>query len=239
MPKAARATSRSRSRPKAALNGHAKNHERDIIPPFEDDKTGSFPGQNWDAEGQEIWGADCVVPEPGPGPSPSIRSASSARRRATTAGRRTPPRSATRARTASRSRSRSATDNFVAPGPSGRGQPTTFQPGRVESAFSVANIPLAVEGSWTVRYGGRGANGERRCSRGLPAAAAARARSSTCSWRASTEGPRRTPRGSATRTPARCGYPSLPGRTTASARARRIAASRSSSSRAPTPPRSR
>ena len=139
--------------PEAALNGHAKNHERDIIPPFEDDKTGSFPGQNWDAEGQEIWGADCVVPDP-PGPEPEYPIGVFGSTTCDDGGRTYTARFGY----ASENRVEVAipigTDNFVAPGPSGRGQPTTFQPGRVESAFSVANIPLAVAGSWTVRHGG-------------------------------------------------------------------------------------
>ena len=38
---------------------------RDIIPPFDYDG-GSFPGQNWDEEGQAIYRNDCVEPEPEP-----------------------------------------------------------------------------------------------------------------------------------------------------------------------------
>ena len=142
--------------PEAALDGHAKNHERDIIPPFEDEKTGSFPGQNWDAEGQAIWGNDCAIPEPEPGPEPEpeypigVFGSTTCDDGGTTY--------TARFGYASENRLEVSIpvggDNFVAPGPSGRGQPTTFQPGHVDVAFSVVNIPRAVEGSWTVSYGG-------------------------------------------------------------------------------------
>ena len=40
-----------------ALNGHAKKHPDDIIPPFP-----GFSGQNWDAAGQATWNNGCVAP---------------------------------------------------------------------------------------------------------------------------------------------------------------------------------
>lgn len=47
----------------AALNGHAKNHSDDIIPPFSTGGT-SFPGLNWDATGRAIWSNGCAKPQP-------------------------------------------------------------------------------------------------------------------------------------------------------------------------------
>lgn len=55
-------------------NGHRTGeesvHPDDIIPPFEAGEHGegentwdAFAGQNWDAEGQEIWNNGCVAPE--------------------------------------------------------------------------------------------------------------------------------------------------------------------------------
>lgn len=49
--------------PQAALNGHARNHSDDIIPPFSSGRT-SFPGLNWDATGRAIWSNGCARPEP-------------------------------------------------------------------------------------------------------------------------------------------------------------------------------
>ena len=51
----------------ANVGGHAgeEHHDgRDIIPPF-DYEGGSFPGQNWDEDGQAIYNNDCEVPEEG------------------------------------------------------------------------------------------------------------------------------------------------------------------------------
>ncbi len=56
--------------PQGAYNGHAKNHDLDIIPPFsftQGRRTISFPGQNWDAQGQAIFRNGCVAP---PSPQP-------------------------------------------------------------------------------------------------------------------------------------------------------------------------
>lgn len=56
--------------PQGAYNGHAKNHGRDIIPPFsftQGRRTITFPGENWDAQGQEIFRNGCVSP---PSPQP-------------------------------------------------------------------------------------------------------------------------------------------------------------------------
>ncbi|MEK7569731.1 MAG: peptidoglycan-binding domain-containing protein [Patescibacteria group bacterium] len=40
--------------------GHG-GHEGDIIPPFHYEEDGSYPGQNWDDEGQAIWENDCEI----------------------------------------------------------------------------------------------------------------------------------------------------------------------------------
>lgn len=56
------------------VSGHAgASHQdgRDIIPPFTYNDHGtiaSFPGQNWDAAGQEIYSNDCKIPTPPPEP---------------------------------------------------------------------------------------------------------------------------------------------------------------------------
>lgn len=52
----------------ADVGGHSGfNHQdgKDIIPPFDYDG-GSYPGQNWDANGQAIFYNGCVVPPPAP-----------------------------------------------------------------------------------------------------------------------------------------------------------------------------
>jgi hypothetical protein len=46
----------------AVLNGHG-SHEGDIIPPFTNQGM-TFLGLNWNAQGQAIWEAGCVVPAP-------------------------------------------------------------------------------------------------------------------------------------------------------------------------------
>ena len=57
----------------AALNGHDAQHAKDIIPPFEYVEGGAtkqFPGKNWDATGQAIFEAGCIVPPNPPTPIP-------------------------------------------------------------------------------------------------------------------------------------------------------------------------
>jgi hypothetical protein len=43
--------------------GHESEHTADIIPPYEYGDV-SYPGKNWDAEGQAIWENDCKVVTP-------------------------------------------------------------------------------------------------------------------------------------------------------------------------------
>jgi phosphoribosyl-AMP cyclohydrolase len=46
-------------------------------------------------------------------------------------------------------------DNFFSPPPIDRGQTSTFQPGKVQSAFTVKGIPTGTKLTWTVNSGGR------------------------------------------------------------------------------------
>jgi hypothetical protein len=55
--------------PEAAINGHAKNHDDDIIPPFDYVKNGrtlQYAGQNWGAQGRAIFNAGCQSPAQNP-----------------------------------------------------------------------------------------------------------------------------------------------------------------------------
>lgn len=60
--------------PGGALEDGHRGHPGDIIPPYlYRDFDGSlqlFTGQHWGAEGQEIWGSDCVPQPPPPDPNP-------------------------------------------------------------------------------------------------------------------------------------------------------------------------
>jgi uncharacterized repeat protein (TIGR01451 family) len=127
------------------LNGH-EGHVQDIIPPH-----GSDPGRNWDAEGQATWENGCVAPTPPSPPEYPIGVFAS-----TTCGE-NGTYNATFGYTSenpSRVSIPVGPDNLAAPGKQDQGQPTTFQPGTVSSAFAVTRIPGAVTGSWTVRFGG-------------------------------------------------------------------------------------
>ena len=46
-------------------------------------------------------------------------------------------------------------DNYFSPPPSDRGQTSTFQPGKVQSAFTVKGIPTGTKLKWTVNSAGR------------------------------------------------------------------------------------
>ncbi|MFM8884629.1 MAG: hypothetical protein ACKOH7_07505 [Solirubrobacterales bacterium] len=55
--------------PEAAIDGHAKNHDDDIIPPFDyvkNGKTLQYAGQNWNAAGRAILNAGCQTPASNP-----------------------------------------------------------------------------------------------------------------------------------------------------------------------------
>jgi uncharacterized repeat protein (TIGR01451 family) len=128
------------------LNGHG-NHEQDIIPPH-----GSEPGQNWDPEGQAIWENGCVEPSLPPDPPRypiGVFAATACGSDGTY--------SATFGYTSENEVEVSVpvgADNFTSPGEIDQGQPTTFQPGTVTSAFTVTAIPGEITGHWTVHFGG-------------------------------------------------------------------------------------
>jgi Domain of unknown function DUF11 len=134
------------------LNGHA-GHPDDIIPPFDytlaNGTTGSFPGLNWDAEGQAIYENGCVRPNPHPEPitvSTTCVDVHGSTYDATFGY-----------------QSDNAVDvhvplgaaNGFAPPPLVRGQVTVFQPGSVATAFSVTDIAVNTELTWTVTYAGQ------------------------------------------------------------------------------------
>lgn len=140
--------------PEAVIGGH-DGHDEDIIPPFtyeQGNDVVEYPGRNWGAEGQETWDADCVAAAP---PTPveypigvfgAATCETGGQTYAVTFGydsENTVPVSIA-----------VGPGNHVSPGAEDRGQPTTFQPGRVESAFTVENVRLEVVVTWFVTYGG-------------------------------------------------------------------------------------
>ena len=133
--------------PQAALNGHAKNHELDIIPPFTyaGDR---FPGQNWDAEGQEIFANGCVAP-PEPAPIHLRVTCVDAAADGTF--------TAVFGYASDNAADRTIAvgpDNGFSPAPEGRGQPTTFAPGVLEDAVRVTGLAAGSSLTWAVRSAG-------------------------------------------------------------------------------------
>jgi len=66
-------------------------------------------------------------------------------------------------------------DNYFSRPPSDRGQTTTFQPGKVQNAFTVTGIPYGTRLTWTVNSGGRSdsataTGSSRRCVSNTPPA---------------------------------------------------------------------
>ena len=125
-----------------ALNGHAKKHPDDIIPPFP-----GFSGQNWDAAGQATWNNGCVAP---PSEQPIRVSATCIDAQGATYT----ARFGYESENVIERTIAVGTDNAVQPGGPGRGQPTVFQPGHVAEAFAVSGIPLGTTVTWTVRFAG-------------------------------------------------------------------------------------
>ncbi len=128
--------------------GHG-DHPDDIIPPFdyvEDGVTKHYPGLNWDDKGQPIWKNGCEIPPIPPPPPKPIQpfvkcvDASGATFRAVF-GYHNPNKAAVTILV--------GPANAFNPGPV-TGQPTTFQPGRVESAVTVTG---ASDVTWTITYG--------------------------------------------------------------------------------------
>lgn len=137
--------------PQGALNGHAKNHDLDIIPPFthrQGNRVISFPGQNWTLAGRSIWAAGCSDPTPPAQPvTPTVQCVDVAADGSLTAhfG-------------YASANTRTVTipigsGNAVA-GATAPGQTTAFAPGVVARAFSVTGVPSGGSATWTVAYGG-------------------------------------------------------------------------------------
>lgn len=132
--------------------GHG-GHERDIIPPFDyvdQGQSGHYPGQIW-PEGQATWENGCVVPG-APAPEPigvfvtcidnnadgtfsAVFGYESANAAAVTIA--------------------AGPSNDVSPGGPDQGQPTSFQPGNVASAFTVDGVSEGGDVTWTLVYGGQ------------------------------------------------------------------------------------
>jgi uncharacterized repeat protein (TIGR01451 family) len=129
-------------------NGH-DTHPGDIIPPFdyvEDSVEKHYPGKNWDAEGQAIWTNGCAVPEPQPLPiQPTVKCVDdNGATFQAVFGYSNPNTEAVTIAVGA--------GNSIVPGMD-RGQPSTFQPGTVESAVTVTGSS-ASSITWTIAYGG-------------------------------------------------------------------------------------
>jgi uncharacterized repeat protein (TIGR01451 family) len=133
-------------------NGH-NDHPEDIIPPFDwvdhGGVTHHYPGKNWDAEGQAIWLNGCEILEPEPTPLPVQPFVKCVDANGSTFqaifGYTNPNQQAVTVAVGSR--------NSFAPSPTDRGQPTTFQPGTVESAVTVTEDAGSTV-IWSVAVGG-------------------------------------------------------------------------------------
>jgi uncharacterized repeat protein (TIGR01451 family) len=132
--------------------GHA-HHPEDIIPPFDYDDHGEtkhFGGLNWDAAGIAIWAKGCEVQPPAPTPLPvqPIVKCVDADGGSFTAifGYSSPNPTAVTVTVGA--------GNSFSPDPSDRGQPTTFQPGTVESAVTVTGTTGSTI-VWSVTVGGK------------------------------------------------------------------------------------
>ncbi len=127
-----------------ALIGHA-DHPEDVIPPF-----GDFPGLNWNDTGQETWDNDCTKQAPEPVHPIGVFGSGACE----VGGQSYTATFGYASENAVQVTIAIGSGNFVAPGAADRGQPTVFQPGRVEHAFAVANVPLEIELTWSVTYAG-------------------------------------------------------------------------------------
>ena len=135
-------------------SGH-DGHDEDIIPSFTYEKgtdVVNYPGKNWGGTGQETWDHDCVAPEP---PRPieypigvfgAATCETGGKTYSVTFGymsENTVPFSI-----------EAGSSNFVSPADQDGEQTTRFQAGRVEVAFTVRNVPIGVDVTWTVTHGG-------------------------------------------------------------------------------------
>jgi uncharacterized repeat protein (TIGR01451 family) len=135
--------------------GHG-DHPDDIIPPFsyeEDGETQHYPGKNWNAAGEAILLNGCNVPEP---PKPTPPPALPIQPLVKCVDNNGPTFTAifgySNPNTEAVTLAAGSGDNSIEPG-GNLGQPSTFQPGTVESAVTVtgdsgSNI------TWRVTYGG-------------------------------------------------------------------------------------
>jgi uncharacterized repeat protein (TIGR01451 family) len=133
-------------------SGHS-GHPDDIIPPFtyrDGGQVKTFPGLNWDAQGQAIYDNDCRVAPPGPDPVAigvfvkCVDVAGSTF--AVTFGYQSENVAAVTLPVGA--------GNQVTPGGPDRGQPTVFEPGNVQSAFTVSGVAGGSSLSWSLTYAG-------------------------------------------------------------------------------------
>ena len=134
----------------AAINGHAKNHPLDIIPPFtykDGKETKDFPGQNWGSTGMATWENGCVA-APAAEPIEVFVACVAVSADGTFSAQFGYESSNTVERTVP-----VGPDNLVSPGEPNRGQPTAFAPGRVQEAFTVSGVTGSL--TWSVTFDGR------------------------------------------------------------------------------------
>jgi hypothetical protein len=116
------------------LQGGHLNHDRDIIPPYQyidaNGETQTYPGKNWIEEGQAIWANGCKIPPPPPKPITPVLECVEGLDTGFLAhfGYDNPNDSPV---------TPGAGQNAFTPPPENRGQPASFDPGRVEDAFQV------------------------------------------------------------------------------------------------------
>jgi uncharacterized repeat protein (TIGR01451 family) len=133
-------------------NGH-DTHPQDIIPPFDyiadNGNEQRYPGKNWDAEGQAIWTNGCDVPPPTPTPlpiQPNVKCVDDNGATFTAVfGYDNPNKQAVTIAAGSAGNSFDPGGNV--------GQPSTFQPGTVESAVTVTGASGSTI-TWNISYGG-------------------------------------------------------------------------------------
>jgi uncharacterized repeat protein (TIGR01451 family) len=132
-------------------NGH-DSHPNDIIPPFdyvEDGQTKHYPGKNWDADHQAIWlnGCELVPPTPHLLPvQPTVKCVDDNGTTFTAVfGYSNPNPTAVTVAVGN--------GNSFSPDPVDRGQPTTFNPGTVESAVTTSGTAGSTL-VWSLTVGG-------------------------------------------------------------------------------------
>lgn len=128
-------------------NGHG-SHERDIIPPFEyveNGETKNFPGLNWPDQ-VDTWLNGCVPPSPAPQPvQPFVKCVDVSGATFTAVFGYSNPNTTAVAVPVGAA-------NSFSPDPVDRGQPSTFNPGDVESAVTATGTTGSTL-AWTVKVG--------------------------------------------------------------------------------------